>query len=111
MTTTRKPRIKYANDEERTEARRKRDAERKAFVKQAIDEHAALVRRNLEQNPLDVDREEQRQKALFKLRFTVLPALEYAISATPTGPMRNLLTEANILLIRVAEENPMKESA
>lgn len=55
---------------------------------------------------LEYEREKARQKALFKLRYTVLPTLESVISGTPTGPARDRLTDANIILQLVADEKP-----
>lgn len=95
---------KYATLEERKEARRQRDARRKAYTKEVLD--AARQSEAARGMPSDDEREEYRQKALFKLRFVVLPALESVIAGTPTGPQRDRLTDANVILQLVADEKP-----
>lgn len=47
---------------------------------------------------LDKLREEAAKKALWELETRVIPDLELVIAGTPTGPVRNKLTEASIIL-------------
>lgn len=43
------------------------------------------------------------ERAMHKLRYEVIPELERVIAATPTGPIRDSLTTANIILHGVVE--------
>lgn len=43
-------------------------------------------------------REEAAARALWKLKNETVPSLEAVIAGTPTGPIRDKMTDANIIL-------------
>lgn len=47
-------------------------------------------------------REEAAAKALWKLKNETIPSLEAVIAGTPSGVVRNQLTDANVILHMVA---------
>lgn len=49
-------------------------------------------------------RKRTREEALHKLVYQTLPSLESVIMGMPSGPERDQLTEANIILRKVVEE-------
>jgi len=51
------------------------------------------------------EREEAAAKALHKLKHETIPSLEQVVAGTPTGPVRDSLTTANIILHGVVEGN------
>jgi hypothetical protein len=53
---------------------------------------------------LDNLRKEAAEKAMHKLVYETIPSLEQVIAGTPTGPRRDKLTEANILLHQIVAE-------
>lgn len=52
---------------------------------------------------LDQARKEVASRSLQQLEYDVIPALERVIAGTPTGPVRDSLTTANIILHGVVE--------
>lgn len=60
-------------------------------------------------NTLDKARTQASSDALHRLKHKVLPELELVIAGTPTGPLRNSLTTANIILNSVAEGIPITD--
>lgn len=48
-------------------------------------------------------RDEKAQESMFHLKHNLLPELEKVIAGTPTGPLRDSLTTANIILHGVVE--------
>lgn len=60
---------------------------------------------------LDRLRQNAAEMALRQLKEEVLPALERVIAGTPTGPVRDSLTSANIILHLVADGKPIDTNA
>ena len=52
-------------------------------------------------------REKAAADAMHRLKHKVLPELELVIAGTPTGPLRDSLTNANIILQHAADGTPI----
>ena len=50
------------------------------------------------------EREQAAAEALRKLKYETIPSLQSVIAGTPTGPVRDKLTDANIILLTLSSE-------